>query len=130
MEKIIEFNNFIVSTNCGIQKGNKIYNLPSLDGLYKKYLINFNKEKGEKTNMMGNIVLSGFRDNPKISLKERIKKLNLEINDGNINNETKYLIVKSEEDLEGKVSSKVKKAQLKSIPVMSLSSFILNCLEE
>ena len=79
---------------------------------------------------MGNIVLSGFRDNPKISLKERIKKLNLEINDGNINNETKYLIVKSEEDLEGKVSSKVKKAQLKSIPVMSLSSFILNCLEE
>jgi NAD-dependent DNA ligase len=129
LEKIIEFNNFMVSINCGIQKGNKMYNLPSLDDLYKKHLIKFNKEKGEKTNVVGNIVLSGFRDNPKISLKERIKKLNLEINDGNINNETKYVIVKSEDDLVGTVSSKVKKAQLKSIPVMSLNSFTLNCLE-
>ena len=119
IEKIQDFNNWMVSLRTNVKQ----YPIPRIDDLYKIYYdchvkLDKNDQKSQ-SKINGNVVLSGIRYQGS-DLVTILNAMSLELNDGNVNSHTKYVLVK---DISSS-SSKVKKAKEKGIPVLSLSDFI------
>lgn len=114
LEKIQDFNNWMISLRANV----KNIDIPRIDVLYASFYKNIESNNDAKE-YVGNVVLSGIRISDGV-LPNILTKMRLKIHDGGINNSTKYLIVKDSNS----ISSKVKKANEKGIPVLSVDDFI------
>ena len=119
IEKTLIFNIWYLSLYINV-KNKTSYNIPSLDELYIKYFdchVNLSLLKSKKQ-INGNIVVTGLRISDSKFI-DTINNLGLEINDGQINSKTKFVIKKNIDTS----SSKIKKAIEKGIPILTLDEF-------